>query len=337
MTVRKCQTCKHYEPSPIWRKGWCRNPRLYSPQQSHLVGQDDLDCSRGLGSFWEAADPPLGEDGERDEAPVASETANGRHPLRLFAGPPRLATAVAGMMSSSTSGGRTGPEGEPGAAPSGRTGGPAGGGLPNYTGPSRPNRPRVPPEQERAVSYQPEERYWTDYLRIALPVVGLLLMLGLFWFWAASLIRGNDSGKSPTKVPQAAVQTIAAAPSPTPANTPVIQMTPTPPAAVAPTPPPAQTNNPPAAASTAPPAASTAGASSGGQFTAGEPVVTTEDQVCFRSEASTSGDCPTYLPQGTELTVMSGPTSAEGYEWYKVQDVNGDTGYVAGNFLTNSQ
>ena len=38
MTGRKCGSCKHYEPAPIWRKGWCRNPLLYSPQQSHLVG-----------------------------------------------------------------------------------------------------------------------------------------------------------------------------------------------------------------------------------------------------------------------------------------------------------
>ena len=34
---RKCSTCKFYEPAPIWRKGWCRNPLLYAPQQSHLV------------------------------------------------------------------------------------------------------------------------------------------------------------------------------------------------------------------------------------------------------------------------------------------------------------
>jgi hypothetical protein len=56
MSVRKCSTCKHYEPAPIWRKGWCRNPLLYSPQQSHLVGEDDLDCDRGMGNYWEAID-----------------------------------------------------------------------------------------------------------------------------------------------------------------------------------------------------------------------------------------------------------------------------------------
>ena len=37
---------------------------------------------------------------------------------------------------------------------------------------------RAGPSEERTVSYQPEERYWTDYLRIALPVFGLLLLIG---------------------------------------------------------------------------------------------------------------------------------------------------------------
>lgn len=94
---RKCSTCKFYEPAPIWRKGWCRNPLLYAPQQSHLVAEDDLDCSRGLSDYWEAADgtgpnagvnlamsssgsgggrDPYGRGGDRNEPPRPADPWN---------------------------------------------------------------------------------------------------------------------------------------------------------------------------------------------------------------------------------------------------------------------
>ena len=60
------------------------------------------------------------------------------------------------------------------------------------------------------MSYQPEERYWTDYLRIALPVVGLLLMLGLFWYWASKVIGDNGNSPKPTATVQVAVITAEA-------------------------------------------------------------------------------------------------------------------------------
>ena len=53
MSGRKCVNCRHYEPSPIWRSGWCRNPRLYTPQESHLVAQDGLECAHRVGNYWE--------------------------------------------------------------------------------------------------------------------------------------------------------------------------------------------------------------------------------------------------------------------------------------------
>ncbi len=38
--------------------------------------------------------------------------------------------------------------------------------------------------RQRSIQFQPEERYWSEYLRIALPIIGLLLMVGLFLYWA---------------------------------------------------------------------------------------------------------------------------------------------------------
>ena len=81
-------------------------------------------------------------------------------------------------------------------------------------------------------SYQPEERYWTDYLRVALPVVGLLLMLGLFWYWASAVIGDSGNSNKLTPTTQVALVTVTAEPTVAATNPPVIaqDVTPTPPA-----------------------------------------------------------------------------------------------------------
>jgi hypothetical protein len=66
---RRCSTCRHFQPAPLWRKGWCRNPLLYAPHQNHLVDERDLDCNRQFGDYWE----PL----EAAAAPVMVEAAAG--------------------------------------------------------------------------------------------------------------------------------------------------------------------------------------------------------------------------------------------------------------------
>jgi hypothetical protein len=55
------------------------------------------------------------------------------------------------------------------------------------------------------VSYPPEDRYWTDYLRVALPVAGLLLMLAVFWVWASNFIDGDSSDDEPLATATSAV------------------------------------------------------------------------------------------------------------------------------------
>jgi hypothetical protein len=65
---RKCGNCRFYEPAPLWRKGWCRNPRLYPPHANHLVDAMTIDCEGGFRSriYWE----PLPEAEVVAEKPV---------------------------------------------------------------------------------------------------------------------------------------------------------------------------------------------------------------------------------------------------------------------------
>lgn len=55
---RKCSTCRHYQPSPLWRKGWCRNPLLYDRNTNHLVEADSLACNRTFIDYWEPVTGP---------------------------------------------------------------------------------------------------------------------------------------------------------------------------------------------------------------------------------------------------------------------------------------
>lgn len=323
--ARTCQTCKHYEPSTVWRRGWCRNPRLYTPQQSHLVDQDSLDCARGFGNSWE---PIAGEE--------QMETSDGRSPLRMFApvAAPQLATAGATLASSAGGYGTGG-------------GGSTGGGFGDEP-PPRSGRDRAP-GGERAVSYQPEERYWTDYLRIALPVIGLLLMLGLFWYWATALIDGDESDtEPPTQI--AAQATIINATATVGATAPAAAITAVPGAqtAVAPT------NPPPSAAPAtsgqqtqqqqqpAAPTPTTAPSTAGGNpqpevaFAPGTVVFIREDVNLRSGPSSISADVVQLLPAQTRLTITGQwQPGDDNNVWWPVTLVDNPSvsGYLADQFV----
>ena len=98
---RKCLSCRHYQPSPLWRKGWCRNPLLYDPQTNHLVEAESLACSRTFIDYWEpreggaAADTALPADGgprpvRRAPSIPLTPTGPGGAPLRSSAVPAPL-------------------------------------------------------------------------------------------------------------------------------------------------------------------------------------------------------------------------------------------------------
>ena len=211
--ARSCGTCRHFEPSSVLGEGWCRNPKLYGPQHSHRVEQDDLDCSHGLGDHWEPMVANAGVGAARLPRPAETgDDAVSAGPRDPFSSqePERPARAAS-------------------------------------------TRGRGAPEGGRLASQPAEERYWTDYLRVALPVLGLLLLIGLLWYWASAII-GNGSAEAPkTPVVVANVTPIEPATPPPPAAEPpppAIQPTPglpaptVPPAIIPPTQPPAIPSRP---------------------------------------------------------------------------------------------
>ena len=194
---------------------------------------------------------------------------------------------------------------------------------------------RAGSSEERTVSYQPEERYWTDYLRIALPVIGLLLLIGLLWYWASALI-GDGNGQPPPTPEVAAV------------ITPVNEATPAPPTATAvviaptPGPPPVPTATPqPAAAPTqaAAPTAPAAGSdpqnpcASMPVYEVGS-VVTTTDEVNLRDGPSTESAAVVVLPAGTRLQVTGDFQEAGQCDWWPVTITEtGQAGFVIEQYL----
>lgn len=221
--------------------------------------------------------------------------------------------------------------------------------------------------RSRSASVQPEERYWTDYLRIALPVIGIILMLGLLWVWASSLLGDDtDSVDDPGEDEIGLVTTET--PDPNAVNTePDTVSTPGPP-------PQTDTNageipisnegqSTPAADSTtfnptAPEEPADAGdnqadepadtepeGDAGGESeeeppadTTGEIAVdsrirVTEDNVNIRSSASLAGDPQGTANAGDEAVVASGPEEADGYVWWEVVFDNGSSGFVVQEFI----
>jgi cytoskeletal protein RodZ len=191
------------------------------------------------------------------------------------------------------------------------------------------------------VSYQTEERYWTDYVRVATPIVGLLLLLGVFWYWASSLI-GNDSGSPPPTQPPANV-TVVVAPSPTPTATTEITIeaetaVPTATEAAIETTPTEETQTRPTRTPTEQ-AAEPTQAVEPGNFAEGEVVLSADNQVNMRSQPSVSADVVEVLSLDQALTVINGqPQEGDGLVWWNVRDEdNGNEGWVDEEWLKKQE
>ena len=68
--------------------------------------------------------------------------------------------------------------------------------------------------------------------------------------------------------------------------------------------------------------------------TAGTTVVVATDGLNLRARASTAAEILMVLPEGASASVVGGPVSADGYDWYQL-DVAGTTGWSATAFLAS--
>ncbi len=333
MDARCCGTCLHYEPASTWRRGWCRNSLLFSPRQSHQVQDDELDCSRGTEDFWE---PRRDQPSPRSEiAGQANVRFPRRSPLKLFAPAlPSIALADAGGNMMFASGYDDDDDGFD-ASPDERD---RADGARRTTRTSTVRRAAADGGRQRTVNFQPEERYWTEYLRIALPIIGLLLMIGLFWYWATQLINPGGTDESPTQTPAGNPALVANQSTPAPTQTPVAGtetagQAPAPTSASAASTPPADapTDEP---ASSGNPDTSTEEEAPAAELAIGGNALVIESEVNLRPDPTTEGEPLATLGEGTAVTINAGPEEEGDRTWWQVTvDETGVTGWVVAEFL----
>lgn len=299
MTGRKCGACKHFEPAPIWRKGWCRNPLLYAPQQSHLVFEDDLDCERGMGNYWEPVEQAAAGDASFSE-PVARTFASG--PAHTAGGQPVFIVSGSSGYGSDPQPPSSG--GPPGWGSGGGRGSGDGG---DYFG----------------GGYE-EERYWTDYLRIAAPVLGVFLLIVLFWFWVSNFLGDDDdpnggaNGTATTTLPT--TQITATATGAAGAGTGTL---------------PIATADVTTSPSGADPTATTGDTPSGGEIYAGATVEvanTGGSGVNVRLEPNTASEVVTVALDGQQFVTVETSVEGEGYIWWPI-DFEGTVGWIVQDYL----
>jgi len=285
----------------MWKRGWCRNALLFSQNQSHLVGEDDLDCNRGMGSYWEA----IGSEPVDSGSTAAFVKPGDTDALVRFSKPPQRTIAPAGGASRRSQEPR-----EAGRAPEPirvrRDGAEL---VARPRSRMADTEPVVPPRAAPSGNYSapPEPYSWGEYLRRSYPVIGIILLLGAFWVWSA-----RQLSTAPPPAPTAVLVAPTAA-----ATGAVAVITPTVPAA-------------------APgPAASTLPVAPPGVIAPGAKVVVQTPGGAganIRATPTTAGALVTAQDDGTPLTITGASQDANGYTWWPVQG-DGFAGWVAGSLI----
>jgi len=69
-------------------------------------------------------------------------------------------------------------------------------------------------------------------------------------------------------------------------------------------------------------------------FAVGDEVVVSDGPLNLRDDVGTDADVITVLEEGATATVSDGPEALDDFTWYEVEVDGGDTGWVAGDFLS---
>ncbi len=298
MGRRSCASCRYYERSSIARMGWCRHPELYAADHNHLVASDDLDCDRGSGDFWESPT-------STGELVTSESGAAGRHIISITpAGSPVFAVS-----------GSSGYNDDPPPPVPGGGGGPSWG------------------DGDRDLGYYDDERTWVDWVRIGAPILGILILVGLLWFWISSFLNEDDDPDAAANgTATIGISTIGA----TEGETPAAGETPSPPSVaptattpgdgttqVAPTSPDAPTEDP-------------GGGDGPTDIYLGATVEVANTDgagVNVRAEPSTTSDVLSVFLDGTQIQVIDGPTESEGFVWWQINGNEVAAGWVVSDFL----
>ena len=299
MSRRNCASCRYYERSSIARMGWCRHPELYSEHHNHLVSADDLDCDRGIGDFWESRDA---------ENPTGSGDNNAvgerQHVISITpAGSPVFPVS-----------GSSGFNDDPPPPVPGGSGGPSWG------------------NGDRDLNYYEEERYWTDYIRIIAPIVGVIVLVIILWFWIANFL-GDDGDDDDTAAGTSTLNV--------PTLTSTDQQTPEPgttqsPPGVQPSATTPGDGTAPAGTSPTPDATAPDGGNGATDIYLGATVQVANTDgtgLNIRSDPSTSGEVLSVFLDGTQVQVIDGPVEAEGFVWWQITGNEVEAGWTVSDYL----
>lgn len=323
---RKCSTCRHYQPSPLWRKGWCRNPLLYDRNTNHLVEADSLACNRTFIDYWEPMTGPA-----PDVAPQARSSK------------PRIAPSIpmsttdsqgnkdivtgntpAGGMSSVASASAQAlkpaprespklsivtPDYDPEAGTNGTPGSKVTRQIPLISTPEDTDAAAAAPTAAQRIRDARKARR-TQFL--ASPTGRLVVILAVL-----ALLLGLGGGmllyaKQPPKLPAIVATATATRPAPTPTGFGDATATPVP------------------TATPAPPPAGVIGIN-------GWIVVQAGGALTVRDAPGKSGNKITSLRDGATAHVIDGPKDADTFTWWKIDHYDAAkpdaSGWVAGKYV----